>query len=234
MPGRAILTAPFFEIGPKSLLRRPELEALTRAAGAAGVDYGVSVILTVPTALIAPIRDLDEPVLVFSQTMDPDPMGAAMGRVFAESLVDAGACGVMLNHESRMMVPEALDLAVERASSNGLLTILCAGSQREALDLAVLQPTIILLEPHALIGVAGPSEREWIAPANEALRRIDPSVLMMHAGGVSSPTVAEAIMASGADGTGSTSGVLNSDDPPAAARAFIRSVRTGWDRARKP
>lgn len=228
------LTAPFFEIGPKSLLRRPELEALARAAGAAGVEYGVCVMLTVPTALIAPIRDLGEPVLVFAQSMDPDPMGSAMGRVFAESLVDAGACGVMLNHESNAMAPGALAHAVERAHSNGLLTILCAGSQREARDLAALGPTVILLEPPSLIGATGPATRDWIVPANMELRRIDASVLIMHAGGVSSPAVAEAIMASGADGTGSTSGVLHSDDPAAAARAFIRSVRYGWDTADKP
>jgi hypothetical protein len=67
------LSGPFFEIGPKNLLRRAELEGLARAAGAAGFDYGVSVILTVPTALIAPIHDLHSGVLPFAQAMAPDP-----------------------------------------------------------------------------------------------------------------------------------------------------------------
>lgn len=225
------LIPPFFEIGPKSLLRRPELEALARAAGKASLDYGVTVILTVPTALIAPIRDLDASVLVFAQGMDPDPMGTGMGVVFAESLADAGAAGVMLNHESKPMAPAPLALAVGRAEANSLLTILCADSEREALDLTTLAPTAILFEPHSLIGAAATGKRDWIVPANDAVRRLDPSILMMHAGGVSSPTVAEAIMASGADGTGSTSGVLNADDPQATARDFIRAVRTGWDSA---
>ena len=117
------LIPPFFEIGPKSLLRRAELEALARAAGSAGADYGVTVILTVPTALIAPIRDLGANVLVFAQLMDADPMGNGMGRVYAESLADAGAHGVMLNHESKPMSRESLAQAVERAAGNKLLTL---------------------------------------------------------------------------------------------------------------
>jgi triosephosphate isomerase len=52
---------------------------------------------------------------------------------------------------------------------------------------------------------------------------------MMHAGGVSAPSIAEAIMATGADGTGSTSGVIGADDPLSAARSFIAATRVGWD-----
>ena len=98
------------------------------------------------------------------------------------------------------------------------------------MQVARLGPTAILLEPPALIGTAGPVSRDWIAPANEAVRRVAPAVLMMHAGGVSSPSIAEAIMAAGADGTGSTSGVIGAADPLSAARTFIAATRAGWDR----
>jgi triosephosphate isomerase len=57
---------------------------------------------------------------------------------------------------------------------------------------------------------------------------------MMHAGGVSAPSIAEAIMAAGADGTGSTSGVIGADDPLCAARSFIAATRVGWDRLHHP
>jgi triosephosphate isomerase len=229
-PEPAGLSAPFFEIGPKNLLRRAELETLARAAGAAGADYGVSVILTVPTALIAPIHDLHSGVLPFAQAMAPDLPGNSMGRVIAETLVDAGAAGVMLNHASNPLGPPALAAAVERARSAGLATIVCAGTDAEAGQAARLGPAAILLEPPALIGTAGRVARGWIAPANQAVRRVAPAVLMMHAGGVSSPSIAEAIMAAGADGTGSTSGVIGAADPLAAARSFIAATRAGWDR----
>jgi triosephosphate isomerase (TIM) len=227
------LTGPIFEIGPKNLLRRPDIETLALAAGAAGTEFGVSVVLTVPTPLIAPIRDLDSGVLVFAQGMDPEPMGNSVGRVIAEALADAGAAGVMLNHDSNPLEPQQLSTAVERAHHNGLHTILCAGTDAEAVRFARLHPTVILYEPPELIGKSGAVAREWIAPANTAVHRITPGMLMMHAGGVGSPRVAEAIMALGADGTGSTSGVLSAEDPPAAARAFIAATRRGWDNAHR-
>ena len=66
---------PFFEIGPKNILRRPQLERLAHVAGDASRANGVTVILTVPTAMIAPIADLATGVLVFAQGMDLEPLG---------------------------------------------------------------------------------------------------------------------------------------------------------------
>ena len=228
------LAGPFFEIGPKNLLRRTELEALARSAGEAGAEYGVCLVLTVPTALIAPVRDLDTDALVFAQGMDLEPMGPSMGRVTAESLLDAGASGVMLNHDSNPMTAPQLATAVDRARRTGLQTILCADTTDEALRLAALDPSAILFEPPALIGTAGTTERKWIPATNDSIRSRSPEVLLMHAGGVSSPSTAQSIMALGADGTGSTSGVLGTNDRLGAARAFIAATRAGWDTAHQP
>lgn len=225
------LIGPFFEIGPKNLLRRAELEALARSAGQAGAECGVCVVFTVPTALVAPIRDLDTGVLVFAQGMEPDPMGPSVGRVTAESLIDAGASGVMLNHDSNPMAMDRLSLTAERAHQTGLQTILCADTEAEALALAELDPTAILLEPPALIGTAGPVDRGWIPPANNSLRSRAPHILLMHAGGVSAPSDVVSIMTLGADGTGSTSGVLGAHNPLDAAQRFITATRAGWNKA---
>lgn len=228
------LTGPFFEIGPKNLLRRADLESLARSAGEAGTQHDVCVVLTVPTALIAPVRDLNTGALVFAQGMDPNPMGPSMGRVTAESLLDAGATGVMLNHDSNPMAAEQLANAVERARLTGLKTILCADSVTDPQYLGALDPSAILFEPPELIGTAGTLERTWIPSINASMRSYTPDVLLMHAGGVSSPSIAKSIMALGADGTGSTSGVLDTDDPLRAARAFIAATRAGWDLAHRP
>jgi triosephosphate isomerase len=223
------ITGPFFEIGPKNYLRRSELEVLVRAAGRAGAEFGVSVIVTVPTAFIAPIADLGAGVHVFAQGMDADEPGPSVGRVIAESLVDAGAVGVMLNHDSNPLTPDALALSVVRASAAGLATMVCTGTTAQAVSVAELDPTIVLYEPPALIGGSGNGGRDWIPGADLAVKTAHPGVLMMHAGGVSSPAIVRSIMAAGADGTGSTSGVLMAADPPVAAREFIAAVRAGWD-----
>lgn len=229
-----VLTAPFFEVGPKNLLRLPALEQLARSSGRAGREHDVAVVLTVPTAMVAPVAGLDAGVHVFGQHLDPDPVGATVGRVVAESLVDAGAAGVMLNHAANPVPFEQLVLSVRRARDAGLLTMVCAGSEEEAARVAALRPTVVLLEPEALIGSQGWGERGWIPSANAAVRTVAPEVLVMHAGGVATPAIARSIMSAGADGTGSTSGVLSAPDPPAAVRSFVSEVRAGWDeRARR-
>jgi triosephosphate isomerase (TIM) len=224
---------PFFEIGPKNFLGRAELEALVRAAGLAGAEFGVTVLVTVPTALLAPIADLDAGVRVLAQGMDVDIPGPSVGKVIAEALVEAGAHGVMLNHDSNPLDEATLAHAVRRAQETGLATMVCTASTREALSVAKLGPTIVLYEPPALIGTAGDGSRDWISGANRSVRQNHAGVLMMHAGGVSTPQIARSIMAAGADGTGSTSGVLRAVDPPAAARQFIAATRFGWDDARR-
>ena len=229
--GPARLEAPFFEIGPKNLLRRSDLERLAWAAGEAGQEHSVRVVLTVPTALISVIAGLDTGVLVFGQGMDPDDMGPSVGRITAEALHDAGATGVMLNHDSHRMSPDELARTVERARDSGLQTIVCAGGESEAAAVAELGLTAVLLEPPELIGTDGSVDRAWIRPFNLSLRRAHPRVLLMHAGGVSSPDIARAIMRAGADGTGSTNGVLGTGDYAASARAFVQATRAGWEEA---
>jgi triosephosphate isomerase len=226
------LAAPFFEVGPKNLLRLAEVVDVATAAAAAGAEHAVSVIFTVPAPLIAPVRDAVPGVFVFAQSMDADEIGPSVGRVIAESLVDAGADGVMLNHDSNPLDADGIRRTVTRASENGLMTMVCAGSDAEAMDLLPLAPTIVLYEPPALIGRAEASERPWIEAIDARVRSAAPDVLMMHAGGVSAPDDAYRIMRAGAAGTGSTSGVLRDPAPAEAVTRFIAATRRGFDAAR--
>jgi triosephosphate isomerase len=232
VPASTTIAAPFFEIGPKNLLRLPQVVELAIAAGDAGVRHGVSVILTVPTAMIAPVQSAAPHVFVFAQGMDLDRPGASVGRTIPEALADAGARGVMLNHDSNPLAPEDLAPAIGRAQENGLMTMVCAGSDDEVRSLLPLGPTIVLYEPPALIGVAGGGDRPWIGAIDREAAATAPDVLMMHAGGVSQPDDAYRIMGAGAHGTGSTSGVVRHDRPLEAAERFIEATRRGYESAR--
>lgn len=230
---RSALTAPFFEVGPKNLLRLPDIVDVSVAAQEAGAREDVSVILTVPTALIAPAKASAPAAFVFAQGMDLDHVGPSVGRVIPESLADAGADGVMLNHVSNPLDSERLRWSVQRAQENGLMTMVCAGSEAEVLRILPLHPTIVLFEPPELIGHSGGTGRPWIARVNEKARTLAPDVLMMHAGGVGTAEDAYQIMRSGADGTGSTSGVLRDESPASAVARFISAARRGFDDHKK-
>ncbi|WEK60783.1 MAG: triose-phosphate isomerase [Candidatus Microbacterium colombiense] len=223
------LGSPFFEIGPKNLLRLPEIISVAEAAGAAGERHGVSVILTVPTALIAPVRAAVPGVFVFAQGIDDDEPGASVARVLPEALADAGAHGVMLNHDASPLTPEAVARAIGRVHSNGLLTMVCAGDDDAVMDLLELTPTIVLYEPPGLIGSTESTDRPWIPTIDRRVAERATDVLMMHAGGVSHPQDAFEIMRVGAHGTGSTSGVLRAESPRMAAAEFIAATRRGFD-----
>ena len=225
----AAITAPFFEIGPKNLLRLPQIRELATAAERAGKRSGVSVILTVPSPLIAGVQAAAPDVYVFAQNMDDDEVGPSVGRVIAESLVDAQARGVMLNHESRPLDPATLARSVSRAHDNGLMTMVCAGSEAAVSDLVPLSPSVLLFEPPELIGTTGGTTRPWIRGIDAHVRAVAPQVLMMHAGGVATPADAYQIMRAGAAGTGSTSGVLRDAEPAKAVERFITAVRMGFD-----
>lgn len=232
-PAHRELTAPFFEVGPKNLLRLPDILDVSIAAQDAGARHEVSVILTVPTALISPAKAAAPNAFVFAQGMDRDGLGPSVGRVIPESLVDAGADGVMLNHVSNPLAGDELRRSVQRAQENGLMTMVCAGDEAEVLDLLPLRPTIVLFEPPELIGHSGGTGRPWIAEVNAKARALAPQVLLMHAGGVGTPQDAYQIMLNGADGTGSTSGVLRDDSPARAVARFIAAARRGFDDHKK-
>ena len=65
-------------------------------------------------------------MFVFAQEMEADRPGSSVGCTIPEALVDAGAHGIMLNHDSNPVPPGALPAMISRAQENGLLTMACA------------------------------------------------------------------------------------------------------------
>ena len=92
------IKAPFFEIGPKSYLYGDEILELALAADSASEKYGVDIIFTCPVVDIRRVKEATKHIHVFAPHMDPIPVGRGLADILPESLVAAGAEGVMLNH----------------------------------------------------------------------------------------------------------------------------------------
>nr|WP_281370297.1 triose-phosphate isomerase [Microbacterium pseudoresistens] len=210
-------------------MRLPEIVSVAEAAAVAGERHGVSVILTVPTALISAVRNAIPGVFVFAQGVDDDELGDSVARVLPEALADAGAHGVMLNHDASPLPPPLLARAIRRVREQHLLTMVCAGDEDEVMGLLDLDPEIVLFEPATLIGSTKSADRPWIPAVDARVAEHAPDVMMMHAGGVARPDDAYDIMRAGADGTGSTSGVLRAASRATAAAEFIEATRCGFD-----
>ena len=220
---------PFFEIGPKSYLFGDDVLDLALAADEASARYGVDVIFTTPVVDIRRVADATKHIHVFAPHMDPIRPGRGLADTLPESLVAAGAEGVMLNHTEKPLTREVLALTIERAREVGLTSIVCADSLADAREIAQLKPDIIVAEPSELIGTGVSVGEEYVRAAMDAVHDVDPDILVLTAAGISNGDDVYRTIVAGADATGSSSGVACAADRAAMVDEMLGAVRRAWD-----
>ena len=223
------IKAPFFEIGPKSYLYGDDILELAKAADAASEKYDVDVIFTCPVVDIRRVAEATKRLHVFAPHMDPIYPGRGLADTLPESLVAAGAEGVMLNHVEKPLSFEVLAETIKRADEVGLTTIVCADSMADAGRIAGLHPDIIVAEPSELIGTGVSVGPEYVQAATDSVKNVDANILVLTAAGIAGgEDVYNTIMA-GADATGSSSGVAKAADRPAMVDEMIAACRKAWN-----
>ena len=223
------ITAPFFEIGPKSFLYGDEMLGLALAAVAATAKYGVDIIFTCPVVDIRRVKEATKHIHVFAPHMDPIPVGRGLADILPESLVAAGAEGVMLNNVEKPVTFEVLAATIQRANEVGLTTIVCADSMADASKIATLAPDIIVAEPSELIGTGVSVGPEYVEAAMKSVKNVNENILVLTAAGISNGTDVYNTIIAGADATGSSSGVAKAADRPGMVDEMIAAVRKAWD-----
>lgn len=223
------IKAPFFEIGPKSYLYGQNVIDLAIAADKASEKYGVDIIFTTPIVEIARVKATTKHIHVFAPHMDPIVPGRGLADVLPESLVAAGAEGVMLNHVEKPLTLATLKATIKRAEEVGLTTIVCADSIVEAGMIAKLNPDIIVAEPSELIGTGLTSGPEYVAAAAKSVKDVNPDILVLTAAGIANGQDVYNTIIAGADATGSSSGVAKAADRAAMVDEMISAVRRAWD-----
>ena len=223
------IKAPFFEIGPKSYLYGDDILELAKAADAASEKYDVDVIFTCPVVDIRRVAEATKRLHVFAPHMDPIYPGRGLADTLPESLVAAGAEGVMLNHVEKPLSFDVLAETIKRADEVGLTTIVCADSMADAGRIAGLHPDIIVAEPSELIGTGVSVGPEYVQAATDSVKNVDANILVLTAAGIAGgEDVYNTIMA-GADATGSSSGVAKAADRPAMVDEMIAACRKAWN-----
>lgn len=229
MNPKCTIKAPFFEIGPKSYLYGQDVIDLAIAADAASEKYDVDIIFTTPIVEIARVKAATKRIHVFAPHMDPIYPGRGLADVLPESLVAAGAEGVMLNHVEKPLGLHVLKQTIERADEVGLTTIVCTDSCMEAAMVAKLRPNIIVAEPSELIGTGVSCGPEYVAAATNAVKDVDPDILVLTAAGIANGEDVYNTIIAGADATGSSSGVAKAADRASMVDEMIAAVRKAWD-----
>lgn len=220
---------PFFEIGPKSYLYGDDILELAIAADKASEKYGVDIIFTTPVVDIRRVRENTKNIHVFAPHMDAILPGRGLADILPESLVAAGADGVMLNHCEKPLDFDTLKATIARANEVGLTTIVCADSMADASKIATLAPDIIVAEPSELIGTGVSVGKEYVEAATKAVKDVNPEILVLTAAGIANGQDVYNTIIAGADATGSSSGVAKAQDRAAMVDEMIGAVRRAWD-----
>lgn len=223
------IRAPFFEIGPKSYLYGKDVLELALAADAAAEKYGVDIIFTCPVVDIRAVAQATRFIHVFAPHMDPLYPGRGLADTLPESLVAAGAEGVMLNHCEKPLAMDVLEKTIRRAEEVGLVSIVCADSLADASRIAALAPDIIVAEPSELIGTGVSVGEEYVQAATKSVKDVNPDILVLTAAGISCGQDVYNTIIAGADATGSSSGIAKAADRAAMVDEMIAAVRRAWD-----
>ena len=223
------IRAPFFEIGPKSYLYGKDVLELALASDAAAEKYGVDIIFTCPVVDIRSVAQATRFIHVFAPHMDPLYPGRGLADTLPESLVAAGAEGVMLNHCEKPLAFDTLAQTIRRADEVGLVSIVCADSLADASRIAALAPDIIVAEPSELIGTGVSVGEEYVQAATKSVKDVNPDILVLTAAGISCGQDVYNTIIAGADATGSSSGIAKAADRAAMVDEMIAAVRRAWD-----
>ncbi|MBE6562105.1 MAG: triose-phosphate isomerase [Ruminococcaceae bacterium] len=220
---------PFFEIGPKAYLYGEKMLALAKVIDKVAAKYDVDVIVTPQYTDIKLLADNTERIHVYAQHMDALEVGRGLGSVLPEAVKAAGAVGVMLNHAECPVSMETLKKTIERADEVGLATIVCASTVEEVAEVAHMAPNLIVAEPTELIGTGTTSDMDYVKATIEAVREINPDIMVLQGAGISNGKDVYDVIKAGAFATGSTSGIIKAPDPYAMVEEMLFNLRKAWD-----
>lgn len=226
------LKTPFFEIGPKVYMYGSQAVELAVFADRLVEKYQVDILFTAQYTDLTEIAAKTKHIRLLAQHMDCVLPGRGLGSILPEAIAAAGAKGVMLNHAERPLTLGILNRTIKRGDMLGLASVVCADTPEEALAIAHLNPNVILVEAPELIGGGKRSEDDAkaVKKINEDIRKINPRIQVLHGAGITDQTDVYEVIACGAQGTGSTSGIMKAKDPYEMTEKMIAAVREAWDK----
>ena len=164
---------------------------------------------------------------VFAQHIDPIKYGSFTGHVLPESVKYAGAVGTLINHSERRLKLADIDAAITRAREAGLISVVCTNNTSVSASAAALKPNMIAVEPPELIGTGIPVSKakpEVVTSTVEAVRKIDPDVVVLCGAGITSGEDVAAAIKLGTKGVLVASGIVKAKDPYKVMLEFAEAI----------
>lgn len=167
-------------------------------------------------------------VPVFAQHIDPIGAGSHTGHMLAESVLEAGASGVIINHSERRLRADVIEDTIVRARGLGLTTTVCANTPGIAEVIAALNPDMVAVEPPELIGsgvAVSKAKPEIITDTVSQIRRINKDVMILCGAGITSGNDVREALRLGTQGVILASGVVKAKNQLAAIEDLASGCR---------
>jgi len=224
--------SPFLYLNSKAYLYGEELFEIARAADEQAKKFGINILLSPQPTGITDLAAAAGELIIFAQHIDPIEKGRGHGALLPEAVKAAGAEGVVLNHAEKPLELSVLSRTVARARALGLLTVIAAGSAREAAAAASLAPDMVMAEPAELIGSGKTSSSGYISETLKSVKQVDPAIKVIQGAGISTYEDAARIIKAGADGVGTASGVFQADKPIQIIEELVQGILAGLEDSR--
>ena len=229
------IRTPYFEIGTKNYIYGDKVLEYAKAADAAAEKYDIDVLFICPAVEIRNVVQNTKNLIVLAPYMDTLRPGRGMADVLPEALKAAGAVGVVVNHCEKPMSLPQIKATIDRANEIDFLVFACDDTVAEAKAIAQLHPDIINPEPTELIGGSGGgvSDMSYVKEVMQAIREIDPNILVEQAAGITNGKQVYDFIMAGSEAAGAASGIMNAADPIAMIDEMIGAVRQAADDLKK-
>lgn len=200
---------------------------LARYADQVSAKFGVTVAVA-PQAADLRLVSQQTKAPVFAQHVDPIKPGSHTGHVLVESVLEAGASGILVNHSERRLEASIIEDTITRARDLKLTTVVCANTSGIAAAVASLGPDMIAVEPPELIGsgvAVSKAKPEIITETVSKIRRINNDVTILCGAGITSGEDVKEALRLGTQGVLVASGVVKAKDQAAAIEDLARACR---------
>jgi triosephosphate isomerase len=199
---------------------------LAKQAERASKETGANIIVVPQFADLAKVAEAVE-IPVFAQHIDPIKPGNSTGHILAESMMEAGAVGTLINHSERQLKLAEVDAIVRLTREKKLISCVCTSNPSISAAVAYLNPDIISIEPPELIGTGvavSQAQPEAVTNTIRLVRKVNDEAVILCGAGISRGEDVSIALKLGTHGVLVASGIVKAKDPYSVLRAFADST----------
>ncbi|MGA9839059.1 MAG: triose-phosphate isomerase [Thermoplasmata archaeon] len=201
----------------------PGAERIAQTLEELGRTTGVAVAIAPATPDLARVASTVS-IPVLAQHVDALSPGPHTGFVPPEAVQKSGGWGSLVNHSEHPLRATAAAETVQRLTSLGLVSVVCAKDVRTAARLAASHPAYLAVEPPELIGgkrSVSSARPEVIRGAVEAVRLVASATLVLCGAGVHDRRDVTRALELGSEGVLVASAVTRAPDPSIAIAELL-------------